>query len=140
MLICLLCFRLKRGNLKSSQGSRRLLESFLWLFVHACICGTPQSALKVTAAILTCSSAPAGGVLIAVVPAVVVPVTGPVVWDAAATGALELGVGAGPGAAHFIAAVPTVVICNQTNDGWRLELLWRMSAISKKPMQGGGVT
>lgn len=36
------------------------------------------------------------------------------VWDTAATGALELGVGAGLDAAHFITAVPTVIIYTQT--------------------------
>lgn len=73
----------------------------------------PTSAPRTNAGgALTCRPAPAGGVFIAVVPAVVVPVAGPVVRDAAAAGALELGVGAGPGAAHFVAAVPAVVVCN----------------------------
>lgn len=67
---------------------------------------------ELTQGVLTCRSAPAGGVFIAVVPTVVVTIAGPVVRDAAAAGALELGVGAGPGAAHFVAAVPAVVICN----------------------------
>lgn len=107
--------------------------SFPFFFFHACIPGTPQSALKGKAAILTCRSSPAGGVLIAVVPAVIVAVTGPVVWDAAAAGALELGVGAGPDAAHFIAAVPAVVICNHAqNDYWRLDLSWRKLQRLKK--------
>lgn len=69
---------------------------------------------------LTCCSSLAG-VLIAVVPTVVVAVTGPVVRDAAAAGALELAVGAGPSAAHFIAAIPAVIICNHAqtiNGGW----------------------
>lgn len=70
--------------------------------------GAPQS----KAAALTCRPAPAGGVFIAVVPAVVVSIAGPVVWDAPPAGALELGVGAGAGAARFVAAVPTVVIWN----------------------------
>lgn len=61
--------------------------------------------------VLTCRSTSAGGVLVAEVPAVVVPVTGPVAGDAASTAALELVVGAGLDAAGFIAAIPAVVIC-----------------------------
>lgn len=109
-----LCF-CEPSNRKLSQDSGKLFESFLGLFIscfllHARIRGVPRGALKGNAAVLTCCSSPAGGVLIAVVPAVVVAITGPVVWDAAAAGALELGVGTGTGAAHFIAAIPTIVI------------------------------
>lgn len=48
--------------------------------------------------------------LIAVVPAVVVPVTGPVHGDTAPAVAFELVAGAGVAAASFIAVVPTVVV------------------------------
>lgn len=47
---------------------------------------------------------------IAVVPTIVVPVTRPVLRDASAAVALELGTGAGVTAAGFIAVVPTVIV------------------------------
>ena len=50
-----------------------------------------------------------GVCLVAVVPAVVVPVAGPVLGDAAPAVALELGARAGVAAARLIAVVPTVV-------------------------------
>lgn len=49
--------------------------------------------------------------LVAVVSTVVVPVTGPVLRDAAAAVTLELGAGAGMAAACLITVVPTVVVC-----------------------------
>lgn len=48
--------------------------------------------------------------LVAVVPAVIIPVTGPVIWDAAAAVTLELSAGAGVTAACLIAVIPAVVI------------------------------
>lgn len=48
--------------------------------------------------------------LIAVIPAVIVPVTGPVLRDAAPAVALELGAGAGVAAAGLVTVVPTVVV------------------------------
>ena len=48
--------------------------------------------------------------LIAVVPTVVVPVAGPVLWDAAPAVALELGAGAGVAAAGLVAVVTAVVV------------------------------
>lgn len=48
--------------------------------------------------------------LVAVVPAVIVAVAGPVFWDAAATVAFKLDAGAGMAAAGFIAVVATVVV------------------------------
>lgn len=48
--------------------------------------------------------------LIAVVPTVVIPITGPVHWDAAPTVAFELVAGAGMAAASFIAVVPAVIV------------------------------
>lgn len=52
--------------------------------------------------------------LIAVISAVIVAITGPVFWDAAATVAFELDAGAGMATACFIAVVPTVVVCTHT--------------------------
>lgn len=51
-----------------------------------------------------------GVCLITVVSTVIVPITGPVLGDAAAAVTLELGAGAGVAAARLIAVVPTVVI------------------------------
>lgn len=51
-----------------------------------------------------------GVCLVAVVPAVVVPVAGPVLRDAAPAVALELGARAGVAAARLIAVVPTVIV------------------------------
>lgn len=51
-----------------------------------------------------------GVCFIAVVPTIVVPVTRPVLRDASAAVALELGTGAGVTAAGFIAVVPTVIV------------------------------
>lgn len=51
-----------------------------------------------------------GMCLIAVVPAVVVPVTSPVLWDAAATITLELGARTRVTAAILIAVVSAVII------------------------------
>lgn len=48
--------------------------------------------------------------LITVVPAVIVPVTGPVLRDAAATVTLELGTRAGVAAASLVTVVPTVIV------------------------------
>lgn len=48
--------------------------------------------------------------LVAVVPAVVVPVAGPVLRDAAPAVALELGAGAGVAAAGLVTVVPTVIV------------------------------
>lgn len=48
--------------------------------------------------------------LITVVPAVIVPITGPVLRDAAAAVTLELGTRAGVAAASFITVVPTVIV------------------------------
>jgi len=48
--------------------------------------------------------------LIAVVATVVVAVTRPVIWDAAAAVTLELSAGTGVAATGFIAVVPAVVI------------------------------
>lgn len=53
--------------------------------------------------------------LIAVVSTVIVAVTGPVFWDAAATVTFKLDAGAGMAAAGFITVVPTVVICHSRN-------------------------
>lgn len=65
---------------------------------------------KGNAGILTCWSTSAGCVLITVVSTVVVTITSPVIWDTSTAGALELGVGAGPDAAHFITAISAVII------------------------------
>lgn len=51
-----------------------------------------------------------GALLVAVVAAVVVPVAGPVLWDAAAAVALELHARTGVTAACLVAVVSTVVI------------------------------
>lgn len=51
--------------------------------------------------------------LVAVVAAVVVPVAGPVFWDAAAAVALELDAGAGVAAAGLVAVVAAVVVCRE---------------------------
>lgn len=48
--------------------------------------------------------------LIAVVPTVVVPITGPVFGDASPAIALELGARTGVAAAGFITVVPTVIV------------------------------
>lgn len=48
--------------------------------------------------------------LVTVVPTIVVPITRPVLGDASAAVALELGTGAGMTAAGFIAVVPTVIV------------------------------
>lgn len=48
--------------------------------------------------------------LIAVVPAVIVPVTGPVLGDAAPAVTLELRAGAGVAAAGLVTVVPTVIV------------------------------
>ena len=53
--------------------------------------------------------------LVAVVAAVVVSVTGPVLGDAAAAVALELNAGAGVAAARLVAVVPAVVVCEHTH-------------------------
>lgn len=104
------CLETNNPNASRVSASGIPLQSFVLPFVHFFYC---RPALREpTQGVLTCRSAPAGGVFIAVVPTVVVTVAGPVVRDAAAAGALELGVGAGPGAPHFVAAVPAVVICN----------------------------
>lgn len=50
--------------------------------------------------------------LITVIPTVVVPVTRPVLRDAAAPVAFELDAGAGMAAAGFIAVIATVVVCH----------------------------
>lgn len=47
---------------------------------------------------------------IAVVPTVVIPVTGPIIRDASATVALELSTGARVTAARLVTVVPTVII------------------------------
>ena len=57
-----------------------------------------------------------GVCLVAVVPAVVVPVAGPVLRDAAPAVALELGARAGVAAARLIAVVPTVIVWG---GGWQ---------------------
>lgn len=55
--------------------------------------------------------------LVAVVPTVVVPVTGPVFRDAAPAIALELGAGAGVAAAGLVTVVPTVVVWGGGEEG-----------------------
>lgn len=47
---------------------------------------------------------------VAVIPTVVISITGPIIWDAAAAVALELSAGAGVAAARFVAVVAAVVI------------------------------
>lgn len=54
--------------------------------------------------------------LITVVPTVVVTVTGPVFWDAAATVAFKLDTGTRVAAAGFITVVATVVVCRTRFD------------------------
>lgn len=51
-----------------------------------------------------------GVCLVAVVPTIIVPITRPVLGDASAAVALELGTGAGVTAAGFVAVVPTVIV------------------------------
>lgn len=58
-----------------------------------------------------------GMCLVAVVSAVVVPVTGPVFRDAAPAIALELGARAGVAAAGLVTVVPTVVVWGQGKKG-----------------------
>lgn len=59
----------------------------------------------------TCSLVGTVGVgLIAVVSTVIITVTGPVLWNAAATVAFELDTGAGMAAACFITVIPTVIV------------------------------
>lgn len=60
-----------------------------------------------------------GVCLVAVVPAVVVPVAGPVLGDAAPAVALELGARAGVAAARLIAVVPTVIVWGGRQEGKR---------------------
>lgn len=48
--------------------------------------------------------------LVAVVPAVIVPVAGPVLWDAAPAVAFKLGAGARVAAACLVTIVPTVIV------------------------------
>lgn len=48
--------------------------------------------------------------LVAVVPAVIVPIAGPVLWDAAPAVAFELGARAGVAAACLVTVVPTVIV------------------------------
>lgn len=55
-----------------------------------------------------------GALLVTVVAAVVVAVTGPVLGDAAAAVALELHARAGVTAAGFVAVVSAVIICTRT--------------------------
>lgn len=52
----------------------------------------------------------AGGVLVAEVTTVIVPVTHPVLRDALPTGALKLSHRTGVNAAHLITAIPTVIL------------------------------
>lgn len=63
--------------------------------------------------------------LVAVVPAVVVSIAPPVIWDAAAAVAFKLRAGAGVTAARFIAVVPAVVIC-KTHAGMKKLALKRL--------------
>lgn len=63
--------------------------------------------------------------LITVVPAVVVSVASPVIWDAAAAVAFKLSAGAGVTAARFIAVVPAVIIC-KTNAAMKNPALKRL--------------
>lgn len=48
--------------------------------------------------------------LVTVVPTVIISVTGPVIWDAAAAVALELSTGAGVTTACLVAVIPAVII------------------------------
>lgn len=50
--------------------------------------------------------------LITVIPTVIVPVTRPVLWDAAAAVAFKLDAGARMAASGFIAVIATVVVCH----------------------------
>lgn len=61
-----------------------------------------------------------GMCLVAVVPTVIISVTGPVLRDAAPTVAFELGAGAGVAAAGLVAVVPTVVVWSGCR-GWGRE-------------------
>lgn len=56
-----------------------------------------------------------GVVLVAVVPTVIFPVTGPALRDAAAAIALEVGTDAGAAAADLVAVIPAVIICSSTD-------------------------
>lgn len=49
--------------------------------------------------------------LVTVVSTVIVAVTGPVFWDAAATVTFKLDTGAGMAAAGLIAVIPAVIVC-----------------------------
>lgn len=49
--------------------------------------------------------------LVAVISTVIVTVTGPVFWDAAAAVTFELDIGAGMAAARLITVISTVVVC-----------------------------
>lgn len=49
--------------------------------------------------------------LVTVVSAVVVAITGPVLWDAATAVAFKLHTGARVAAASFIAVIPAVIVC-----------------------------
>lgn len=48
--------------------------------------------------------------LVTIVSTVIVPITGPVFWDAAPTVTFKLDTGTGMAAACFIAVIPTVVV------------------------------
>lgn len=52
----------------------------------------------------------AGGILIAEVTTVIVPITHPVLRDALPTGALKLSYRTGMNAAHLITAIPAVIL------------------------------
>lgn len=81
-----------RGEPQRSQGSWVLTQWGGWLDSGLTLVGT------------------VGMRLVAVIPAVIVPVTGPVLRDAAPAVALELGAGAGVAAAGLVTVVPTVVV------------------------------
>lgn len=51
--------------------------------------------------------------LVTVVSTVIVAVTGPVFWDAAATVTFKLDTGAGMAAACLITVIPAVIVCTQ---------------------------
>lgn len=72
-----------------------------------------------------------GALLVTVVAAVVVSVTGPVLWDAAAAVAFELHAGARVTAARFITVISTIVIYTQTGTVNSLTPRHKSSLISK---------
>lgn len=73
--------------------------------------------------------------LVAVIPAVIVPVARPVLRDAAAAVAFELDAGARMAAAGFVAVIATVVVCRTSA---RVKLKKKKKPVSRKVTEADG--